>query len=187
MKDFLIDELGKDDGEKIYNLQQERLKKLVSEIKDKSEAQIKCLSTTILPRIALYQILCEDEKCSDRAINIIERYICESGAVPSHETYVKLQKVPCFYGIFKKGMIYTVANKGLWQSKLAPKEKGSFGIDITKCLWHDSCKEYGCPEICKFFCECDDIIYAGLRKMEFKRTKTLGRGGDCCDFRFYKK
>lgn len=33
----------------------------------------------------------------------------------------------------------------------------------------------------------DDVSYGGLRKMGFSRTKTLGYGGDCCDFHFFKK
>lgn len=187
MKEFLISELGENDGVKIYELQQKRLEKLIQEIKNKSETQTKCLKETILPRIAIYQVLSENEKYSKHALNLIEKYLCDVVAVSQHETYVKLQKFPCFYGIFKKGMIYNVTKKDLWEADITPKEKGSFGVNIKKCLWYDACKENGCPEICKFFCECDDIIYVGLRKMEFKRTKTLARGGDCCDFRYYKK
>ena len=31
------------------------------------------------------------------------------------------------------------------------------------------------------------ITYGELKKLGFSRTKTLGYGGDCCDFHFYKK
>ena len=30
------------------------------------------------------------------------------------------------------------------------------------------------------------MTYVGLKKIGFTRTKTLGYGGDCCDFHFYK-
>ncbi|MFQ9975271.1 MAG: L-2-amino-thiazoline-4-carboxylic acid hydrolase [Butyricicoccus sp.] len=33
----------------------------------------------------------------------------------------------------------------------------------------------------------DDVTYGGLHKLGFSRTKTLGCGGDCCDFRFFKR
>ena len=33
----------------------------------------------------------------------------------------------------------------------------------------------------------DNITYGKLEKIGFSRTKTLGYGGDCCDFHFYKK
>lgn len=45
----------------------------------------------------------------------------------------------------------------------------------------------GCPEACRFFCECDNYAFGDLKKVGFRRTQTLGTGGDCCDFHFYKK
>lgn len=39
------------------------------------------------------------------------------------------------------------------------------------------------PELCRCFCDSDDITYDGMHpKLVWRRTKTLGRGGDCCDF-----
>lgn len=56
---------------------------------------------------------------------------------------------------------------------------------MKKCLWHTACAENGCEELCPLFCDVDDITYGGLKKIGFKRTKTLGYGGNCCDFHFY--
>ena len=54
---------------------------------------------------------------------------------------------------------------------------------MTKCPYHDTCVHYGCPELCPCFCDSDDITYDGLHpKLYWHRTKTLGRGDDCCDF-----
>ena len=58
---------------------------------------------------------------------------------------------------------------------------------MKKCLWNTACVENDCEELCSLFCDVDDITYGGLKKIVFKRTKTLGYGGDCCDFHFYKK
>lgn len=60
-------------------------------------------------------------------------------------------------------------------------------MTVKKCLWHTACVENGCEELCPLFCDVDDITYGGLKKIGFKRTKTLGYGGDRCDFHFYKK
>jgi hypothetical protein len=83
-------------------------------------------------------------------------------------------------------MIHEVIKKDLWEADVIADEKDHFEVDIKKCLWHDACVENGCPEICKYFCECDDVIYADLKRMEFKRKNTIGRGGSCCDFCYYK-
>ena len=56
-------------------------------------------------------------------------------------------------------------------------------IDMTRCPYHDTCVQYGCPELCRCFCDYDDISYVGLHpRLIWHRTKTLGRGNDCCDF-----
>lgn len=39
----------------------------------------------------------------------------------------------------------------------------------------------------RLFCDVDDVTYGGLKKLGFSRTKTLGYGEACCDFRFFKK
>ena len=60
---------------------------------------------------------------------------------------------------------------------------GVWRIDMTKCPYHDASVHYGCPELCHCFCDSDDITYDSLHpKLYWHRTKTLGRGGDCCDF-----
>ena len=60
---------------------------------------------------------------------------------------------------------------------------GVWRIDMTKCPYHDACVQYGCPELCRCFCDSDDITYDGMHpKLLWYRTKTLGRGDDCCDF-----
>ena len=65
--------------------------------------------------------------------------------------------------------------------------EGFFDVTIKKCLWHTACQESGCPELCRLFCDVDDVTYGGLKKIGFTRTQTLGYGGDCCDFHFFRK
>lgn len=61
-------------------------------------------------------------------------------------------------------------------------DRSIWRIDMTKCPYHDTCARYGCPELCRCFCDSDDISCAGLHpRLVWHRTKTLGRGGGCCD------
>ena len=56
-------------------------------------------------------------------------------------------------------------------------------VDMMKCPYHDTCADYGCPELCRCFCDSDDISYTGLHpKLIWERSMTLGRGNDRCDF-----
>ena len=54
MKKFLINEFGKEQGEKTYKQQQERFYILVKNSNGKSKNQLKTLKKYILPLIALY-------------------------------------------------------------------------------------------------------------------------------------
>ena len=68
-----------------------------------------------------------------------------------------------------------------------PKElqtgSGVWRVDMMKCPYHDTCAEYGCPELCRCFCDSDDISYTGLHPTLIReRSMTLGRGNDRCDF-----
>lgn len=67
------------------------------------------------------------------------------------------------------------------------KGKDYYNVTIKKCLWHDACVENDCADLCKLFCDVDDVTYGEVKKIGFSRTKTLGYGGDCCNFHFYKK
>ncbi len=55
-------------------------------------------------------------------------------------------------------------------------------MDVTSCPYNRYLTQLGCPEITKLFCENDDRMYGDLPGLDFIRTKTIGKGGDCCDF-----
>lgn len=57
-------------------------------------------------------------------------------------------------------------------------------FDMLVCPYRDKCVQYGCPEIVEGFCRADDIYYGNMHpRLKWERTKTLGMGGDCCDFK----
>ena len=57
-------------------------------------------------------------------------------------------------------------------------------FDMLDCPYQDTCVKYGCPGIVAGFCRADDETYGHMHpKLKWGRTKTLGQGGDCCDFR----
>ena len=56
-------------------------------------------------------------------------------------------------------------------------------INIVRCPYFEICKRYGCPEITSAYCDSDDAGYGNLHpNLIWGRTKTIGHGGDCCDF-----
>lgn len=183
---FLAGEFGAEKGGELFAEQNKTLNELIANTKDKTKNQMKTLAQTILPRIALYKVLQRDGLSDEDASGVMRKYMLGVVAAKKHASTAKMEKVPGFYSLYSK-IFLKIMRKTDLQKSTQKSGKGYFDVTITKCLWHTACVENDCPELCRLFCDVDDVTYGGLKKMGFTRTKTLGYGGDCCDFHFFKK
>lgn len=186
IKKFLFEEFGKEKGTVVFEKQNEVLKELITNTKNKSKNQMKTLTNTILPRIALYKVLQKEDLPKDEVTNYMRKYMIEKIAQRKHSSTAKMEIVPGFYSIYSKVFLKIMRTTDLQKSK-QKCGKGFFDVTIKKCLWHTACIENNCPELCRLFCDVDNVTYGGLKKIGFIRTQTLGYDGKCCDFHFYKK
>ena len=186
IKLFLIEEFGTNKGNSLFDKQEKMLNTLIENTKNKSENQMKTLIQTILPRIALYKTLLKDDLSEDNVYNYMRKYMIDKVATKKHSSTAKMELVPGFYSIYSKIFLKIMKTTDL-QVSVQKHGKGYFDVTIKKCLWHTACVENGCAELCRLFCDVDDVTYGGLKKIGFTRTQTLGYGGNCCDFHFFKK
>lgn len=186
IKQFLIREFGEEKGLHYFEKQESFLQEIINTTKGRSKSQMKTLTNTILPRIALYRILLNFEPNKNIVLDTMRKYMIDVVAESKHKSTAKMEKIPGFYYIYKTVFLKIMRTTDL---QVSTQEDGKkyYNITITRCLWHDACVEHGCPELCPLFCDVDDVTYGGLHKIGFSRTKTLGYGGDCCDFHFFKK
>ena len=185
IKTFLIEEFGVDNGNTLFAKQEKILDEIIKNTKNKSKNQMETLIQTILPRIALYKAL-EEGFDEEKVYQHMQKYMIDIVAKQKHLSMVKMEKIPGFYSIYSKIFLKVVRTTDLWESE-QKHDKNSFDVTMKKCLWHTACVENGCAELCHLFCDVDNVTYGELKKIGFKRTKTLGYDGDCCDFHFYKK
>lgn len=185
IKSFLCEEFGKERGDELTAKQKVKLAEIIENTKNKTENQMKTLVQTILPRIALYKVLCEDV-AQEEAERYMRKYMIEKVAAKKHASTARMEIVPGFYKIYSKIFLKIMRTTDL-QESTQKCGKDYYDVTITRCLWHTACVENGCENLCRLFCDVDDVTYGGLRKIGFTRTKTLGYGGDCCDFHFFKK
>lgn len=186
IKKFLFEEFGKEKGTVVFEKQNEVLKGLITNTKNKSKNQMETLTNTILPRIALYKVLQKEDLPKDEVTNYMRKYMIEKIAQKKHSSTAKMEIVPGFYSIYSKVFLKIMRTTDLQKSE-QKCGKGFFDVTIKKCLWHTACIENDCPELCRLFCDVDNVTYGGLKKIGFIRTQTLGYDGKCCDFHFYKK
>ncbi len=186
IKAFLAESFGNDRGEKLFEMQDKALGDIIGNTKGKTENQMKTLIQTILPRIALYKSLQAEGLSEDDVYKYMRKYMLEIVAAKKHSSTAKMEIVPGFYAIYSSVFLKIMQTTDL-QESVQEHGKDYFNVTITKCLWHTACVENGCEELCRLFCDVDDVTYGGLRKIGFTRTKTLGYGGDCCDFHMFRK
>ena len=186
VKSYLIEEFGPNKGNEIFDKQEKELYKIIKKTKDKTENQMKTLIQTIQPRIALYKVLLNEEFSKEDVYQYMRKYMIDKIAAKKHASTAKMELVPGFYKIYSFIFLKIMRTTDL-QENTQSYGKDHYDVTITKCLWHTACKENGCEELCHLFCDVDDVTYGGLKKIGFTRTKTLGYGGDCCNFHFFKK
>ena len=186
IKDFLTEELGQDKGNALFGKQEKILDTLIKNTKNKSENQMKTLIQTVLPRIALYKALLQESFSEEDTYEYMRKYMLDKVAAKKHASTAKMELVPGFYTIYSNIFLKIMRTTDLQESE-HNKGKGYYNVTIKKCLWHTACVENDCENLCRLFCDVDDVTYGGLHKIGFTRTKTLGYGGDCCDFHFFKK
>ena len=186
IKEFLIAEFGEEKGAKSFGEQEKLLATLIANTKDKSQNQMKTLANTLLPRIAMYKVLLEDGIAEEQVYECMRKYMIDIVAAKKHASMTKMEAVPGFYTLYSKIFLNFMRKTDL-QNSVQKCGKDYFDVTIDKCLWHTACVENGCADLCRLFCDIDDVTYGGLKKIGFSRTKTLGYGGDCCDFHFFKK
>lgn len=182
---WLKDVIG-DDAERVSEAQSAVYYECVESLSGRTPDQYKTLTKTILPRVALYKTLKADEKLSESAYDLTHKYMVEVIGKQKHKSTAALEIIPGFYRIYSRSFLRIMRTTDL-QKSTQVEGKDFYNITITDCLWHNACKEFGCPELCSAFCDVDDVTYGNLRKLGFTRTQTLGKGGECCDFHFYKK
>ena len=183
---FLVKEFGESRGSKLFDMQAETLRALIQRQQGKSKSQMKTLSGTILPTVALYKALQQSGLSQADAYACARRYVLDVVAAQNHVSTARMERIPGFYALYSSVFLKIVRTVDLWQSEQR-RDRNSFDVTIRKCLWHTTCAENGCPELCRLFCESDNVNYGGLKKLGFTRTQTLGCGGNCCDFHFYRK
>jgi hypothetical protein len=91
------------------------------------------------------------------------------------------------YRNFLMAFFIAEKNAGLHEYEVVEDSKDAMAINITYCAFCEIPRLCGIIEACEPSCYADEVsIPNGLEPLgiRFIRTKTLARGGDCCDYRF---
>lgn len=146
------------------------------------------LEDHILPGLALYQVLQNDRGEPESALSEVDR-LFEAGLDKKLVQLRLLGRLPAPFAAFRLLARWSMREfpaEG-WAIELVEDSKQSYAFTIRRCFYLDVLTAYGAPELTASFCRLDDLLCANLPPpLRFERTKTLGRGDDCCDFRYVR-
>ena len=148
IRSFLVEAFGNDRGDALFGAQDKMLGTLIANTKNKTESQMKTLTQTILPRIALYKALLGDGIPAADVYAYMQKYMPEKVAVKKHKSAAGMEIVPGFYALYSK-IFRRIMRKTDLQESTQSHDKKSFDVTITKCLWHTACVENDCAELCR--------------------------------------
>ncbi len=186
-KKFLVETYGMGKGNMIANSSMKRFSELCDENKNEPKAMHQHTRAKIYPCISILDAQVENGISREAALDFNFKFI-EWRSYRGAKIIAKIMKIP---GLYKKTPVFfgnmTKKRFGVAQRfdaifhEISPKE---MRFDMTKCPYSDLCTKYGYPEITKAFCRGDDIVYGNIHpKLIWGRTKTIGDGDECCDFK----
>ena len=140
----------------------------------------------IYPGIAVYEAMRSEGISQEKAVWYIREYFQRLAAkrVPFFQRAIKTfglaRKFP---HLFMAGVKKSCQPNAGFVYELPESHDNEARINIVRCPYFEICKRYGCPEITSAYCDSDDAGYGNLHpNLIWGRTKTIGHGGDCCDF-----
>lgn len=143
----------------------------------------------ILPGLAIYRVLRSGGLSQADALERVDR-VMDIVTGPWARWLRRLGKLPCFYGLlrrFMKPFLGAYPASG-WDTVWLELGRDRLRFDMRRCYYHDTLKAQGSPELTASFCRIDDLVYGGASPYyEWRRSKTIGRGDELCDFCFERR
>jgi hypothetical protein len=147
------------------------------------------LLRAILPAAAFYRALPKHGHTKEAALAAIRSSLAES-AKPMAKLFHAAGWLPFFFPhlrvICPASMKSDFGESG-WDICWKENSREKIAFEAHSCFYERVLANLGMPELVPLFCEVDDITYGNIPSVRWGRTKTIGQGGDCCDFCFFSE
>jgi len=148
-----------------------------------TKAQQRRQFVNIVPILALYKTFRQLGFSSDEAQDLARQWITRRAK--KMNAFLRFFSLfPNFSKTFRTFFRKAMSGTEIWISDFLSDTDSELKVNITKCLWKDTCDFFGCSEVCGVFCSADWTVFGNLKKLQLFRTETLGTAGSKCDFIF---
>jgi len=180
------EELGRGQADRIAQKAQKRYEELLEENRSDSKALRAHTYKRIYPGIAVYEAMRQEGIPEEEAVWYIREYFQRYCArvVPHMQRIIRYtgcaKKIPA---LFLKISVSSFSPEAGFGYEFPGTNGNEARFNIVKCPYYETCRKYGCTEIVKAFCDSDDASCGNMHpKLVWGCTKTIGHGGDCCNF-----
>ncbi|MCR5521705.1 MAG: L-2-amino-thiazoline-4-carboxylic acid hydrolase [Lachnospiraceae bacterium] len=176
-KKELVTKYGAEAAARIWNKANEEYERLLMKEPDADKSS----KSFAFPAVAIYRAV--EEYTPEDALSLTRAFGTKTG--------LKLKK------IFSRITSLPGIPKLMWRNmdKLAAKMSDGYetknvcvnadicSMDVIGCPLYDKAKELETPEAVQMICCMDKEYMTGFRGIDYKRTKSVAEGDDCCDYR----
>ncbi len=142
----------------------------------------------ILPGLALYQVLLDTHGGDQQAALAEIAAAFRTWTEARNRATMRLLRVsPRPFAFFRLGFALRMTQfpKAGWDFAWIENSPQRIAFDSRSCFYLQTLTAYGAPELTASFCQMDDWMAEMLSPgITYRRTQTLARGGECCDFRY---
>lgn len=144
------------------------------------------LQEHILPGLAIYQTLRAEGRSQESALETFDQ-IVEVVVTPNRHQMSLLGRFPLIHPLLRlviRPAMRQYPQEG-WQTDWVENSRDAIRFNMRSCFYFDVLSRHGAPELTASFCRGDDLVYSQMSPhLEWKRTQTIGRGAEYCDFCF---
>jgi hypothetical protein len=144
------------------------------------------LALSVLPGAAVYHALREQGRSQDDAAGLVTDSL-RAMARPRGRVIGGLSR-----SAWGRALFMRTASRSLrafpapgWQATWVERGPGRVAFDMSRCFDLDMLRRLDAEPIAPAYCAVDDVLYGRLDpRLRFRRSTTLAKGGERCDFCF---
>ncbi len=141
----------------------------------------KTVKSFLMPAVSLYRAI--EHYAPGEALGVTRSYGKKTG-IRFKNIFRKITALPGIPTLMWKNMDKLAAKMSSGYKTRNVVVTGSIcSMDVIGCPLYDKAKELGTPEAAQMICCMDKEYMTGFRGIDYKRTKSVAEGDECCDYR----
>ena len=145
------------------------------------------LNSRILPGLSIYKALCEEGHDREKVLGEVETLFRRTFFTVQFQGLRLLKYLPDPFPVIKPALKLMTGDEYMPGSQeVIADDEDCYAVNTYRCFIFDILTSQNAPELTALYCKTDDWLAEALPRIGWGRSKTIGRGDDYCDFRWFR-